>query len=263
MSMILDALRAGQAPGFCSLAGGPRVLVAGGGGGLGSALLEHLLVSGRCAQVRVLVTQPLKAGLRGLQTVAWGGEAGVPVPADDTAVVVFDRVRGANGREQAFFRPQPEQLPEMARWLAARGVRHLLVVMPHDQATLPEALKRGLASLDEQAVAAMGFDHLVFVRSAQVPDAVRHRHPAQRLAHWMLSQLQIMVPQRDRPPRAVKVAQFAAALAAQLSASPPGTRVVPPEVVWDAAQSTQAAAFASAWLSGLPPPAPPTPSSRR
>jgi len=257
MSLIHDALRAGHAPGAHRRATGPRLLVVGGAGALGSALLEQLLAARQFAQVSVLVTQPVQAALRGLVPVMWGAAA-APAGLDRTAVVVFDRERGVNGREEAFFKPQPEQLPELAAWLQARGVRHLLVVMPHTQATLPDALKRGLASLDEHAVATLGFEHLVFMRSAQAPGEVRHTQAAQRLAHWMLSQLQMMVPQRERPVRALKVAQFAAQLAALLPTSPPGTRVVPPELVWEAAQASHVGRLAAQWLNGQPLPETPT-----
>jgi hypothetical protein len=260
MSLIQDALRAGHAPTTSRRAAGPRVLVAGGGGELGSALLEQLLGERHFVQVSVLVTQPVQTALRGLHTVAWplDGHAAL----ERTAVVVFDRQRGANGREEAFFKPLPEQLPSLAQGLQARGVRHLLVVMPHSPASLPDALKRGLASLDEHAVAKLGFEHLVFMRSAQAPDAERLTHPAQRLAHWMLSQLQMMVPQRERAVRSLKVAQFAAQVAAQLPGSPPGTRVVPPEVVWEAAQAPRVATLARQWLNGQPLPETPPPPSR-
>lgn len=246
MSLLQDALRAGLSPAGPGTATGLPVLVAGGGGPLGSALLHELLASRRHGQVSVLVTQPLQAAMRALHTLVWTPDGDAPLPA--TAVVVFDRERGANGREEAFFRPQPEQLPTLAARLHARGVRHLLVVMPHAQASLPDALKRGLASLDEHAVAALGFEHLVFVRSAQAPSQGRHDHPAQRLAHWMLSQLQFMVPERERPVRAQKVAQFASQLATGLPASRSGTRVVPPEVVWEAAQARDAGSVAAAWM---------------
>ena len=262
MSLIHDALRAGHAPPGHRRAAGPRVLVAGGGGALGSALLEQLLGARHFAQVSVLVTQPVQAALRGLVSVMWGEALAPNAALDRTAVVVFDRQRGVNGREDAFMKPQPEQLPALAAWLQSRGVRHLLVVMPHAQASLPDALKRGLASLDEHAVATLGFEHLVFMRSAQAPNHERHEHPAQRLAHWMLSQLQMMVPQRERPVRVAKVAQFAAELAARLPSSPPGTRVVPPEVVWEAAQAQNIATLATHWLNGQPLPETPTRPSR-
>jgi hypothetical protein len=261
MSLIHEALRAGHAPTAHRRAAGPRLLVVGGGGALGSALLEQLLGERHFAHVSVLVTQPVQVALRGLDTVLWNEEPPAPAP-EHTAVVVFDRQRGANGREEAFFQPLPERLPALAVWLQKRGVRHLLVVMSHAQALMPDALKRGLASLDEHAVATLGFEHLVFMRSAQAAGEVRHAHPAQRLAHWMLSQLQMMVPQRERPVRAQKVAQFAAQLAAQLPASPPGTRVVPPEVVWEAAQAASIATLTALWLNGQPLPETPPPPTR-
>jgi len=262
MSLIHEALRAGHAPSTHRRAAGPRVLVAGGAGALGSALLEQLLAARHFAQVSVLVTQPVQAALRDLVPVLWhDGAVATPAP-DHTAVVVFDRERGVNGREEAFYKPQPDQLPTLATGLLARGVRHLLVVMPHTQGGLPDALKRGLASLDEHTVATLGFEHLVFMRSAQPPGEQQHEHPAQRLAHWMLSQLQMMVPQRERAVRALKVAEFAAQLAAQLATSPPGTRVVPPEVVWEAAQARHAGVLATRWLNGLPLPETPPPPSR-
>jgi hypothetical protein len=129
-------------------------------------------------------------------------------------------------------------------------VRRLVVVLPHASASLPDALKRGLANLDEHAVATLGFEHLVFVRSAQPPAGSTGASAPQRVADWVLSQLQLMVPQRDKPVRATKVAQFVAQLAAQLPAAPGGTRVVPPELVWEAAQSRDVAGVAGDWLHG-------------
>jgi nucleoside-diphosphate-sugar epimerase len=249
MSMLMDALRAGHAPTRRSAGPGRRVMLVGGAGPLGSALLEELLAARLHAQVSVLVTQPLQAGMRGLRTVVWDERDLSPLE-DATAVVVFDRERDVNGRELAFYRPKPESLTTLAAHLHERGVRHLLVVMPHTQALLPDALKRGLASLDEEAVARLGFEHFMLVRTAQAPLRETHSNAGQRLAHWMLSQLQLMVPQRERPAQARKVAQFAACLAAGLAASPPGTRVVPPEVVWDASQARDAAPAAQRWLDG-------------
>ena len=251
--LVTQALRAGRAP-VHRRSPGARVLVAGAAGTLGAAVLEQLLAGHAFSQVSVLVTQPLGAALRGLHPVLWS-DAQTPLtdlPAIDTAVVVFDRERHANGRELAFMRPEPDQLPVLAGWLRQAGVQHLLVVLPHDAARLPQALRRGLANLDEHAVAQLGFEHLVFMRAAQAAAGAVLTHPGERLARWMLSQLQIMVPQRDRPVRASKVAAFAAQLAARLAASPPGTRVVPPEVVWEAAQVKDVAHLAADWLAHRP-----------
>ena len=177
------------------------------------------------------------------------------VPLARSAVVVFDRERHANGREEAFVRAEPQNLLSLARWLRRQGVQHLVVVMPHSPAGLPQALKLGLANLDEQAVSSLGFEHLVFVRSAQQPGATRAGPWLQRVADGLLMQLRLMIPASHQPVRVLKVAQFVAELAAQLPASAAGSRVVPPELVWQAAQQDDAAPLVAAWLAGseLPP----------
>jgi hypothetical protein len=165
----------------------------------------------------------------------------------DVAFLVFERERHSNGRDDAFFRPEPDQLVSLAQALHAGGVRRLLVVVPHSPALLPHALKAGLASLDEGAVAALGFEHLLFLRAAQTGPATLGRSPAQRLANWWLSQLQWMIPPREQPLRAVRLAQLAVQLAQLLPQAPPGTRVLPPELLWQAAQGDAPAVLAP-WL---------------
>jgi hypothetical protein len=235
------------------------LLVAGAGGPLGSAVLEHVLATQRFAGVRVLVTQPLQTSVKGLETliVAPFDEA-VPIRPGlaDTALVVFDVKRHANGREEAFLRPEPRTLPRLAGWLRDCGVRDLVVVMPHNAASLPQALKAGLADLDEHAVVELGFEHVVFVRSARAPIGVRSNLWLQRLADGVLAQLRVMTPQPDQPVRSNKVAQFVGELALRLPHSAPGTRVAAPELVWQAAQHPDAGALVQAWLAGEALPAP-------
>lgn len=248
MKLIKEALRAGRGP---LPAGAPRpgVLVAGGGGTLGAAVLEALLASRAFAPVRVLVTQDFHATVQGLETqdaAALGDAADARMRL---AVVVFDKPRHVNGREAAFLQPQPQQLLPLATQLLAAGVRHLLVVMPHDSASLPQALKAGLATLDEQAVAALGFDHLALLRTAQRPETLR-RPGLQRIADLVLAQLRLMVPQREQPVRAAKVAALVVALAKALPRSPAGTRVMAPEWVWQAAQGGDVEALVGDWLGG-------------
>ena len=252
-----QALRAsGQAAAGAADREARRAIVAGGAGSLGAAVLEQLLASRVFGHVGVLVTQPLGAALRGLAAVPVEALAAVQpggAPAgEDTALVVFDRARAANGREHAFYRPQPAELAPLAIRLRDRGVRHLLVVLPHAAASLPEALKRGLANLDEQAVAALDFEHVVLMRPTGARDAATARGGAmQRLAHGVLGQLRLMVPQREQPVRSALVARFAVRVAEALPAAPAGTRVLPPDVVGQAAQQRgDPAPLASAWLHG-------------
>lgn len=280
MDLLEHALRGGASAPLSARPASAAVVVAGAAGVLGSAVLEQLLAQRRFSPVRVLVAQGFHATVQGLEpevveTLEEAPEAklnavqhkrpdaasanGDPASAAprpsrlalaDTALVVFDRERHANGRDAAFFRPTPEQLPAMARWLQRRGVRHLIVVLPHQAALLPQALKVGLANLDEQAVAAMGFEHVVIVRSAEPPDERITSRGLQRVADMVLAQLRFMTPQQQQPVRARKVAALAASLAQQLRGSAPGTRVLPPEVVWHAAQLREPHALVQAWLAG-------------
>ena len=248
------------------------VLMVGGGGPLGSAVLEHLLGSGHWARVAVLVSQPLEVAVKGL--VAWpaawldappalaqANAATAPTTATatassaapDTAVLVFDSERSRHRREAALYRPLPDTLPQVARGLLALGVRRLVVVLPHAPGLLPQALRAGLASLDEQAVAALGIAQLVLVRPARLPGGGQAAPLAgfwPRVAGAVLSQMQLMVPQRQQPLRAARVAQFVADLALALPAAGPGTRVVAPALRWDWAQPGGGAALLQAWLAG-------------
>jgi hypothetical protein len=231
-----------------------RALVVGAAGALGAAVLEQLLAARRFDRVGALVDQPIRAALRGF----------VPVDDEpstlrdfgaDTALVVFDRARHAFGREQAFVRPDPLALPALAARLHAAGARTLVVVVPHQPALLPMALQQGLASMDEAAVAALGFERLVFMRMAQGGDAdrVSALSAPQRLARWMLSQLHWMVPQREQAVRVETVARVAAALASRLPQASPGTRVLPAALLWQAAQQRDPASLVAAWLEGAAP----------
>jgi len=265
-TLLNDALRAAHATPPSAQRAAATLLVAGAGGPLGSAVLERVLASQRFAGVRVLVTQPLQTSTKGMETMIVApfdgatDEAARPIhPAlADTALVVFDIKRHANGREEAFLRPDPRMLPRFAAWLRDGGVRDLVVVMPHSAASLPQALKAGLADLDEHAVVQLGFEHVVFVRSARAPSGARSNLWLQRVADGVLAQLRMMTPQPDQPVRSNKVAQFVSELAFELPHSAPGTRVAPPELVWQAAQHADASALVRAWLAGeaLPVPRP-------
>ena len=95
----------------------------------------------------------------------------------------------------------------------------------------------------------------MFVRSAQAPSSTRAREWLQRFADGVLAQLRMMVASANQPVRAGKVAQFVRELAALLPASAPGTRIAPPELVWQAAQLRDPKPLLQAWLAGqeLPP----------
>jgi uncharacterized protein YbjT (DUF2867 family) len=213
----------------------PRLLIAGATGALGNEVLRRLAGSGAFADTQVLAREAITEGLRSVRVavVPSADPAGWPAVPADVAVVLFDPPRMFYERERALWTPAPEQLVALARWLRASGVKTLAVVLPHAPGRLPEALKRGLANLDEQAVAALGFDRLLFLRSAQAPGARTDRNAFERLAHWMLGIFKYMVPSSEQPVRAAKVAEL---LAVSLQLAPPGIHVAAPELVWQASQ---------------------------
>jgi hypothetical protein len=228
-----------------------RAIVIGAAGTLGAAVLEQLLATRHFERVGALVDQPMQPAVQGFAPVAADALAAF---AADTALIVFDRQRSANGREAAFVKPEPRTLPALAQQLHATGTRRLVVVVPHTPSLLPMALQHGLASLDEAAVAALGFEQLVFMRMAQNDRAVEGLDAPRRLARWMLSQLHWMIPQREQPVRVDTVAKVAAAIAVRLHDAPPATRVVPAALLWQAAQQRDVQTLVAQWLAPRPSP---------
>ncbi|WP_076997975.1 hypothetical protein [Variovorax sp. KK3] len=244
----LQAANRGVAPAARAQQG--TLLIAGATGALGQELVRRLAGRHRFSHTRVLAREPIRDAVRGVEAVFVPGvdiDHWPPVPAD-TALVLFEPPRLYYDRERALWTPEPEQLPVLAAWLRRCGVRTLAVVQPHDQGRLPEALKRGLASLDEQAVVALGFERVLIVRSARKPAALRLAHPAERLAAWMLSIARFMVPTSEQPVRASKVAEL---VDVALRIAPPGVHVAAPELVWQAAQG-ELEAVAQGWLQPVP-----------
>jgi hypothetical protein len=227
----------------------PAALVVGGAGVLGAALLAEALAAGRFARVAALVRAPLASAMRDFEPLPLARLERGPEPLGfELAFVVFERPRRGNRCDEAFWQPPPEALPALAEALHARGVRRLVVVVPHAPALLPQALRYGFASHAERAVGALGFEQLVFLRSAAPAQGGRDGPPLERLVAWWLGQLRWMIPQAQQPVRAVRVAAIAVALARLLPAASPGVRVVPPETLWAWAQAPDAAAAQRAWL---------------
>lgn len=211
-----------------------RLVVAGAGGALGNEVIRRLVGLQQVDVAEVLAREPITTGLRGVSVrVVHGEPSEWPAATTDMGIVLFDPPRMFHQRERALFAPAPQQLPQLAAWLRASGATTLAVVMPHVQGRLPESLKRGLASLDEQALAALGFDRLLIIRSAQAPGRQRQPSRLAALAHWMIGVVKYMVPSSEQPVRAVKVAQF---VAAALQLAPPGIHIAAPETVWRGAQ---------------------------
>jgi hypothetical protein len=237
----LQALQASLRPAAASIAK-PRLLVAGATGVLGNEVLRRLVGSGRYAHTEVLATEAMATSLSGVGIALAGDPTAIeawdvrPMPAH-TGLIMFEPPRLYYERERTLWTPAPSQMPELARWFRRCGVQTLVVVVPHASGRLPDALKRGLADLDEHAVAAMGFERVLLVRSARKAEDPKSSNVFERTAAWMLSILKFMIPAAQQPVRPAKLAEFVDAALAML---PPGTHVAAPELLWQANQSTSA-----------------------
>lgn len=227
---VQHALAAGLRP-TSAAAATARLLVVGASGLLGAEVLHRLAASGLFVHTDVLVTAPLVMTLPRVASTLVSLAAPHTWPActpADTAVVMFEPPRLANDRERVFFTPVPAQLPDLARWLQRSGVQTLVVVVPHAPGQLPDALKRGLANLDEQAVAVLGFERVLLVRAAALPAPANALSLPEQLARWMLSISKYMIAAHDQPVRPARVAEF---IEAALRVLPPGTHVAAPELL--------------------------------
>jgi hypothetical protein len=240
---VLQAAQSAPAPSPSK----PVVLIAGAGGPLGNEVLRRLAGMQNYRHVVVLTQEPMSpalAGIRMVQVPAHAACAAWPLQVADVGVILFDPPRPYNERERALWTPTPDQLPALAAWMLASGVRTLAIVLPHDQGRLPEALKRGLANLNEHAVATMGFERLLLVRTAAQPARPKHTHLLDQLAHRMLSIFAYMVPSAEQPPRALRVAELVEVALRHL---PPGVHVMPPELARKASEHSVAETV-RAWL---------------
>lgn len=213
----------------------PHLLLAGATGVLGHAVLRRLVGVQRYAHTHVLACEPVQPGMRQLSVHLVNGPIAQwpTVYKCDVAVVMFEPPRMYYERERALWTPELAQLPALAHWLHRSGASSLVVVLPHAQGALPESLKHGLASMDEQALASIGFERLVILRSAEKPISQRQAHWLDRLAQWMLGIFSFMVPVQEQPVRATKIAEIVDAL---LHIAPRGITVLSPQEMWALSQ---------------------------
>lgn len=195
-------------------------------------VVRRLAGSGRFAHTDMLAREPVRTGLASVNLAVVGDgplAEWPPLPvAAQVGLVMFEPPRLYYERERVLWTPTPGQLLPLAHWLRQSGVTTLVVVMPHVPGRLPEAIKRGLDSLDEHEVSGLGFSRVLWVRSAHAPAAAPAGGVLQRLAAWMLSIGKYMIPADEQPVRPVQLAEF---LDEALQVLPPGTHVVLHEVL--------------------------------
>lgn len=245
----LQALQASLKPSLVQSSTHGGLIVAGATGVLGSEVLRRLAGSGGFAHTQVLAREPMSTGLAQVSIAAVSGDDIATWPActlpAQTGVVMFEPPRLYHDRERALWTPKPEQLLALAQWLRRCGVLTLVLVLPHAPGRLPRALRHGLASIDEQQVAALGFERVLLVRSAQKQVEQGGVGFPGNVAAWMLSTLKYMIPSSEQPVRPAKLAEFVDRV---LRVLPEGTHVAAPELLWQASQAQNMHVVLQAWL---------------
>lgn len=234
---LLHVLRGAQHSSFQGLSTAPELVVAGAAGALGNEVLRRLVGSAGYAHVHVLAREPIRTGMARVELVCRAGDDVVrwATLTANVGVVMFEPPRMFYERERALWVPRADQLEALARWMYRCGVRTLVVVMPHAQGQMPAGLQRGFASLSEQTVSALGFERVVWVRSAEKrAPAERPQGLLFRARDLVLSMFSYMVPQSQQPLRTVHVAH---AVLLALQHAPPGVHVLSHEMLRHASQS--------------------------
>lgn len=243
MNPLSEALRGALHPTAASPSPGPA-LVLGAGGWLGAAVLSQVLAGGY-RRVGAWVQRPMASTHRGLVGVT---QAELTAPSDAqreawagaTAFVVLERPGLVGARDAAFAAPAVAELPALAGQLRALGATRLFVVVPHAANTLPEALRHGFANADEQALAGLGFEQVVLVRSSRDAASLPPGTPWwDRVAAAWWAQLRWIIPDAERPLRSVALARVVVAAARLLRQAPPGVRVLPQGLASRAAQAPE------------------------
>jgi hypothetical protein len=216
-----------------------NVLVVGGAGPLGAAVLRQVIGCGVFAQVSVATLEPMKVMLDGVQAVALQdatAEAAIIV-LDKPVTSVMPAFAQRRHREAVMLQPSPAELASLAAALRQRGARVLVVVTPVNEATLPNALRHGLRDVQEHALTQLNFDHVLLVRPAwRSGNDTAAQSVLERLAAWMLSVMRYMVPQREQMVLTEKVAAFVGNALKLLPAAAHGTYVADATTLWHSAQ---------------------------
>lgn len=213
------------------------LLLAGATGPTGAAMVRRLVGHPHFPRSIILAHTPVRRMLRAvtIHVVEPVVAASWPRIGAEVAVVMFDPPRLFHEREKALWTPTPDDLPALCHWLRACGVRTVALVQPHDAARLPAALQHGFANIDEQAIAALGFERLLILRSPRDRVDPRATHPLQRVAQALLGALRHLIPAQDRPVRPATVAEF---VLAALQLAPAGVHVLSTSLLHAAAQGS-------------------------
>ena len=226
-----------------------RVLVAGGTGLVGRALLAQLVADPRCRSVTALVRKPAqRQGLpRGVTALVVDytvlGQAGTPaLPAADWAFCCLGTTIKTAGSQAAFRVADFDAVLAFGRAAQAAGVNRIGVVSAMGASARSSVFYNRIKGEAEQALAALGLPQLVLARpSLLLGDRTALGQPArtgERVAQALMPVLGWLLPRKLRP---ISVTAVATALRRALADAAPGTTVLTSDALASLAATKPAA----------------------
>jgi uncharacterized protein YbjT (DUF2867 family) len=211
-----------------------RVLVAGGTGLVGRALLAQLVADPRCRSVTALVRKAAqRQGLpRGVTAqvvdfTALGNPGAPALPAADWAFCCLGTTIKTAGSQAAFRAADFDAVLAFARAAQAAGVSRIGVVSAMGASTGSRVFYNRVKGEAEQALAALGFQQLVLARpSLLLGDRTalgQASRPGERVAQALMPVLGWLLPRKLRP---ISASAVATALRVALADAAPGSTVL-------------------------------------
>ena len=205
-----------------------RVLVAGGSGLIGSALLAQLAADPAQPELHALLRRKLPALPARVQQHAVDFAA-LParLPAADDAYCCLGTTIKVAGSEAAFRAVDFDAVLAFARAAHAAGVRRFAVVSALGASKTSGVFYNRVKGEMEAALAGIGFDSLVIARpSLLAGDRGRLGQPVragERIGLWLTAPFGALIPKSVRP---IKADTVAGGMIKALAQARPGVRIV-------------------------------------
>lgn len=214
----------------------PSVWIAGASGLVGHALVQ--LLSQQAVPVHALVRrrQDLPAGPQLQQHLVDFGRAdlGTDLPAPQTVYIALGTTMAQAGSQQAFRAVDLDAVVQVARAAKSRGARSCAVVSALGADVGSRVFYNRVKGEMEQALAGLGFDHLVIVRpSLLLGDRTalgQRERPGERWGLRLTRPVLGLIPKRWRP---VPAQQVARAMVNALAHDGPTLRVIESDAIQD------------------------------
>ena len=205
--------------------GNRRVLLAGASGLVGGMCLRHLTGGAAFDEIVAVSRRPLEVTdprLRVVVTEFDRLEKSPAVPAR-AALCALGTTMARAGSREAFRRVDHDAVLAFARWARAGGAGAFVLVSSVGASAAARNFYLRVKGETEEAIAALGFSRVVFLRPGLLVGPRAEKRPAERIAGAVMPVLAPLLAGPLRRYRAVLADEVAAAMVTAATADAPGT----------------------------------------